>query len=691
MPRTTPAVIPSAIARRIASFLPVRDLLVFGLVSRSAYEATLEPRLWVSLLQKMGVWDNAVALSKETIRGGHLDYLGDPLTCLDYVYRSAKNARYQVLKIHRALGVYYYDLVGCNSYDRLRIFQDFHTPEEQMRMLKNLQAYNRADLSPESRRNAHGKLCELLEIFENAVLREIEIHFDLEEYPTTKRFAEILVALDNQSVLVDFFLQKMAQGNIEAQDVDTLVAALTSEFRRHSHIVHAAFPADLSMMYKVCEELMSTLVATAVQLAIVEAKEHGTYLSVVPQLYHRLATTMIPQLAQPHESYQRELLDMVFAPFAAEYIREQVSSVKEKVKKPPVVSVTPESTILSSLKSVFSAPEETPTPPVAPVEPFTPEAIMGLLDDAKTALSRLSNFQDYSIHTLRSDAAQSQQEIITFVMDTVGSDHLRPGFDRALAFLQSCNPKSPTYSSVEPPGQPLVLFFDLINTADTIIQMVDRFCKEVSSTHSVRKLEVLVDTNVAEGLNIGIEVLVHQIETIYTKRLHDSEYDPASGSPSVGPTEAAQRATEVLSQNMNLLVDSAEGSVVDVFQQELAERFFQTVVKVLKGRTVSMIGAPTLIADLNLYFEVVMGSIRSNKRVVAPLFSALKQIGNVYLISGNDSKAIGRLVSDLSKFNGIFNQEEIYEFVQRRKDWADIRKDVEKVMYGFGLGDCKFM
>ena len=74
--------------------------------------------------------------------------------------------------------------------------------------------------------------------------------------------------------------------------------------------------------------------------------------------------------------------------------------------------------------------------------------------------------------------------------------------------------------------------------------------------------------------------------------------------------------------------------------------------------------------------------------MVLPLFQSLKKVGNLYLISGEDSKAIGKLVSDLSKFNGIFNQEEIYEFVQRRKDWLVVKKDVEKVMYGLGLGDC---
>ena len=76
---------------------------------------------------------------------------------------------------------------------------------------------------------------------------------------------------------------------------------------------------------------------------------------------------------------------------------------------------------------------------------------------------------------------------------------------------------------------------------------------------------------------------------------------------------------------------------------------------------------------MNLYFKFINNYVKSNKRLVLPLYQALIKIGNIYLISGDDSKSIGKLVSDLSKFNGIFSQEEIYEFVQRRQDWPIIK------------------
>lgn len=207
---------------------------------------------------------------------------------------------------------------------------------------------------------------------------------------------------------------------------------------------------------------------------------------------------------------------------------------------------------------------------------------------------------------------------------------------------------------------------------------------------SKKKLEGLVDNYVADGLNIGIDVLMTEIENVYTNSLKDSDYNPLSDSSKVndGPTEAALNVVKILSNNIDLLVGSTDKSIVEVFQQEIAERFFQLLVKTLKKCTVSVSGAINLISDLNLYYDFIIEHIKSNKRMVIPLFQSLKKVGSIYLIGGNDSKAIGKLVSDLSKFNGIFSQEEIYEFVQRREDWPLIKRDVEKVMYGLSLGDC---
>lgn len=767
-------VIPLLIARSIANYLPIQDLLSFSLISKNAHEAVNDPTLWVSILKEMGVWDHARQVTKEDIRkNAKMPYLDSPLTCLDYVYRSLKNAKYQTLKIHKCLFRYYNDLLVTKSYDNLKLLKDFQTPEDQAKILTNLLSYNRVDHNEESRAIAHDKLSDLFEQFENTLLRELEIHFDVEDYEQTKRFVLILVSLNNQQTLIDFFLQKsifdedmemfgltplniddyFANQCINTALFDDLIANVALVFNKQCEIIDKIFPQSIPMMYKVCEEIISNQLSELVLFVFETSKKHGLYLNTVPFLYEKLTVNLIKALVPSNnvgDFYHKlvaELIDMMFESFAAEYMREEVAQFRVNAQEKLIkwneqilqreaetslkilesVKIESKNDFLTSFKSVFAI--SSAKDPVSK-ENFTemqakakilsenirslnkilsPEVVLEIINNATTSLNRLLTFKDFTIASLRNDIFLSTQEIFIDVMDTIGIEHLTPGFEKALTYLQTYNPNSSTYTTQhnEKFAEPIVLFFDLINMADVIIQMVDFFYKEEMlnkkivkhensilnpSLQSKKKLEALVDKNVADGLNVGIELLVHQIETTYQELLLDTDYNPPSDSVmSLGPTNAAQKATSILEENMNLLVDSADKSVVDVFQQEIAERFFQVIVKLLKKRMISVAGATNLISDLNLYYEFMLEHIKSNKRLIMPLYQALKKIGNLYLISGDDSKSIGKLVSDLSKFNGIFGQEEIYEFVQRREDWPLIKRHVEKVMYGFGFGDCAIM
>jgi recyclin-1 len=95
-------------------------------------------------------------------------------------------------------------------------------------------------------------------------------------------------------------------------------------------------------------------------------------------------------------------------------------------------------------------------------------------------------------------------------------------------------------------------------------------------------------------------------------------------------------------------------------------------------------GAITLISDLNYYYDYVQSL---KQRQILPYFAALKEVGNLFLIDGKDAKALGSTLSDMARFRGVLNSEELLEFVQSRKDWLHVRREVERVMYGFGV-DC---
>lgn len=767
-----PKVIPVLVARNIACYLNVQDLVEFAQVSRNTWKVVNDANLWVRKLQEMEVWANAETkegpVARSQLNESH------PLRCFDGIVKNKKAAKYQVLQIHRALWPYYSDLQSNKPYEQLRIFLEFQTPEQQLAILQNLLRYNKIDYVDETRLLSQNKINSILEIFENALLRELEIHFDLQEYDQARQFVKILVDLRNEQTLIDFFLQKTIFDNeeseffnLEAFDTESLfienekwemnrprfedfIDNLAKVFNEEAHIIDQIFPQSIPMMYKVGEELVSNKLIELVMLIIDLAKSKSLYLEVVPYVYELLSHRFIGGLGPCEnvgESYPRliqELIDMLYEPYAAEYMREEVFNFKtyadDKIRQwNDTISKREEETtqsiwkhvkveskndFLTSFKKVFIINQKTETQEetaenYSEVQAkakilsenikslnkiFSPELALAILNEAKLSLSHLMKFTGYTVAELRNDIYLSMQDVFMKVLDAIGGDHLKPGFTKALEYIKNYNPKDMTNFNVDP----LVLFFDLINVADLIIQMIDIFYKEEMihkkavrqensilnpSLQSKKKLEGIVDKYVADGLNVGIDILMNDIETTLKTALKNSDYNPPAKSLAVfdGPTEAARKVVAILDENIDLLVGSADKLIVEVFQQEVAERFFQIIVKTLKKSTISVAGAINLISDLNLYHDFIFDRIRSNKKLVMPLFQSLKKVGSIYLIGGNDSKSIGKLVSDLSKFNGIFGQEEIYEFVQRREDWPTIKRDVEKVMYGLSLGDCRII
>lgn len=781
-----PKIIPVPVARNIAKYLNIQELLTFALLSRNTYKTANDPSIWVQKLKDMEVWKLATSLPAKI----DAKALSSPLLCFKGIIKKPEYAKAQVLEIFKALSPYYDDLQSNKSYNQLILFKDFQTPEEQSQILRNLLRYNKIDLNESTRVTTRDKINGILEIFENALLRELEIHYDIQEYEKASRFVKILIDLKNEQTLIDFFLQKTVFDNegstffsVDQLDVenffkvqpdqkdspsdapkiyglnperfDKFTEDLAAIFNEEARIIDLIFPVSIPMMYKVSEELISNQLMEVVMVLIDASKSNGAYLKTVPYLYDRLSRGFLPRLnpsSNVGDSYQRllqELIDMLYESFAAEYTREEVLNFKnyshdkisawnDKISRKEAetsesilkyVKVETKNDFLTSFRKVFTinTSKDNKTTEDESIEIYSemqakakilsenikslkeilsPELTLDILNEAKISLNRLMKFKEYSIAALRNDILSSIQEVFMNSIDMVGDAHLRPGFNKAIKYLKDYRPNDLTYinSKSEAFIEPLVLFFDLINMADLMIQMIDIFYKEEMihkhensilnpSLQSKKKLEGLVDKYVADGLNVGIDLLMNEIEATYKTYLKDTDYNPPSTSSMVfdGPTDAAKRAVKILDENIDLLVGSADKSIVEVFHQEIAERFFQIIVKILKKSTISVAGAINLISDFNLYYDFFYTHIKTNKKSVIPLFQALKKLGSIYIIGGNESKALGKLVSDLSKFNGIFRQEEIYEFVQRREDWPLIKRDVEKVMYGLSLGDCSIM
>lgn len=761
-----PEVIPVSIALEILKFLPIPDLLRFAQVLKNTYRASQNPKLWVNRLVDMGLWASApVPLLKHI----PLKPLDDPIDGVNHVVRVPKAAKAQVLRLFRGLLPFYYDLVSVQAYDNLKMFRQFHTPEQQAKLLLNLLKLNKIDTGDQAA-VVRDKLLSLLEIFESALLREVDIHFNVEDWVQAKRYVDILLQLQNNQTLVDFFLQKVdADGGIgiTVEDLlptmyfdetgdpiaacfDQLVATVATQINLYSKIVDAVFTTLIPMMAKVGEELISNQLTQVVIRLVAYVKPLPGYLRSIPFIYEKFTTDFVGlllPLANMGDEYTTkvvELLDMLFELVIAEYVREELANVRKEGEAAieewrggisrreeeasqqiwKHVKVEAKNDFLSSFKHLFTTTSKQKQGQETDVQ-FTeveaqarvlsakiqmltrmllPELVLLTLNMGKLGLHRLLTFRNCLIIGLRNDIFTAMQNIFVSLIEDIGNQHLKPGFDRAMAYLQTYNPNLATYTQEhhESFDQPLVLFFELINIADLIIQMIAIFYQEefihkqvVKLENSIlnpalqtkKRVESIVDHYVADGLNVALEILVDKIEQVYDKELRPEDYDPLSLA-TVGSTAAGKHAIQILGENMELLVDLADRLIVDVFQQEIAERYFQILVKVLKQSTVLVAGATNLISDLNMSYDFINTHIHTNKRMVMPLFESLKKVGNIYLILGTDAKAIAKLVSDLSKFNGIFTQEEIYKFVQRRKDWVQVKHHVEKVMYGFGFADC---
>ncbi|CAI4034235.1 hypothetical protein SMKI_10G0180 [Saccharomyces mikatae IFO 1815] len=326
----------------------------------------------------------------------------------------------------------------------------------------------------------------------------------------------------------------------------------------------------------------------------------------------------------------------------------------------------------------------------------------------------------YKFHTIESLLPLIKlrcQEIFKILITQLNTNHVKPAFEKAITLLQKYNPneieqieiKFDSLSPANTQVEPLVQFTELINIGDIILQMISIFYKNELIPKKIidknkdflndviqlkKNFETSIDDFVAEGLNIGINKLMDEVSFVFKTMQLPDDYNPSLPSINspirdIKPTKCAVRVVELLSNHCFLLTGATDKGTIDVYQQEIGERFFNEIVKHLKKSFISTEGAIWLICDLNYFYDFIANKLKQKN--VVPYFVGLKSIGQLYIISSKDSKELGKLISDLGKFNGIFTQEEIYEFVQRRSDWVRVRKDVEKVMYGLGIRDCCIM
>ncbi|KAI0873622.1 exocyst complex component Sec10-like protein [Hypoxylon argillaceum] len=335
---------------------------------------------------------------------------------------------------------------------------------------------------------------------------------------------------------------------------------------------------------------------------------------------------------------------------------------------------------------------------------FSIEVALDLVHAAKESLGRAAKFVRLG-GQMGEEAREQCEAIFVVLVRVLGQTHVKNGFGKAVDHLSRYNPREISDHS-QTAVAPLVIFIELVNVGDIISQMIDVFYEQQLAAPKIadkndfmdpaglakKKFEQMLDENVAAGLNKGIDVLMDEVEYLCATTQLPTDYNPLpsqgnglSGGSDIGPTITAKRITELVSSHTKMLIGSTEKTMLDVFNGEVGLRLFTALCKHLKRQRISTEGAVNLIADMTMYFEYIR-TLKNQDLLV--YFKALRELSQIYLIDARHAKEMATIIADGDRFGGVFRAEEVYEYAERRADWYQVKRDVERAMYGL---ECQIM
>ncbi|KAJ2990302.1 hypothetical protein NUW58_g3018 [Xylaria curta] len=328
---------------------------------------------------------------------------------------------------------------------------------------------------------------------------------------------------------------------------------------------------------------------------------------------------------------------------------------------------------------------------------FSIEVALDLVHTAKESLGRAAKFVQLG-GQVGEEAREQCEAIFVVLIKVLGQTHVKNGFGKAVDHLSRYNPREISDHS-QTAVAPLVMFIELVNVGDIISQMIDVFYEQQLATPKIadkndfmdpaglakKKFEQMLDENVAAGLNKGIDVLMDEVEYLCATTQLPTDYNPTASShgngisngSDIGPTVTARRVTELVSSHTRMLTGSTEKTMLDVFNGEVGLRLFTALCKHLKRQRISTEGAINLIADMTMYFEYIR-TLKNQDLLV--YFKALRELSQIYLIDARHAKEMATIIADNDRFGGVFRAEEVYEYAERRADWYQVKRDVERAI-----------
>ena len=259
---------------------------------------------------------------------------------------------------------------------------------------------------------------------------------------------------------------------------------------------------------------------------------------------------------------------------------------------------------------------------------FSIELALNIVHCAKASIERIAAF--VQIGGLLADKVRAQCEaVFVQLLKILGTDHIKSGFDRAVAHLGEYKPRpaetfigngnsgsliasnksletssavlgmvrDSNYDIKRAHATPLLTFLELVNVGDLIQQMLDVFYSQEliatrlierddflnAATKEKKRFEQMLDERVAAGLNKGIDVLMAEAEIIFATTQQPSDYNP--NTVTTIPTENAGGATNTVAiaeESMNV-----NAKTIDIGPTETA----RTVVALVSCHTSMLVGS----------------------------------------------------------------------------------------------------
>ncbi|EEB07652.1 F-box protein Pof6 [Schizosaccharomyces japonicus yFS275] len=321
---------------------------------------------------------------------------------------------------------------------------------------------------------------------------------------------------------------------------------------------------------------------------------------------------------------------------------------------------------------------------------FNLEVALSLIHACKNSLARANVFLGVSA-SQDDDVRKLCKSLFITLLKVLGTGHLKSGFDRAIKHLSSFDPRNEITETIEP----VVKFLELISVGDMIQQMIDAFYEEEMRNICVKddtfdpavsekkNFEHLIDEKAAEGLHKGINVLMEHVDYLL-ETLTPPDYFATEEIGIVEPSKACQYVVQFLEYHLKLIVGCADREILDVFYKEIGMRLYSSICTFIRSQKFTTAGGIRFLSDANRYYQFALSL---KQRDIAPYFKALKEIANLFIVDGKNSKEIGAITTDSSRFS-VFRPEEVYEFAHCRSDWFYVKHEVDKAIYGM---DCTVM